>query len=156
MGLRELHVVDRQTGGLCVHAEDVVPLVAEIADADRETPRIGPRGSEQNGLFRAPAGTANASKLQNANRSCHEAAVAVRGRTARCGARDTRATARATSNTDATMKTASMPTARRGRARNAARITRRHVAAEKLNRDAPMSRRPNDAVTKAATTPATP
>src|SRR4030095_10242313 len=131
-------------------------FIAKRTDGTSETRRIRARGAEKDGLFRTSAGAANTPKLQNANRPHHETAVAAGGRTERCGAGDTSASARATSNTDATTNTASMPTARRGRARNAARRTRRQVAPAKLSSDAPISRSPIHPATNVVKTPAIP
>src|SRR5262249_19315434 len=110
-----------------------------------------PCRAEQNGFFRAAAGAPHAPQLQNANRSSHDAAVAGRVRTPRCGARETRASARATSNTDATTNRAGTPTARRVRLRKVVQMIRREVVPQKLNSEMAIRTRAVRGLTGAAT-----
>src|SRR5262245_5234524 len=156
MRFQQLDVIDREAGGLGVDAENAIPPIANVTHRHRKPPRIGARRSKQDGLFRSSTRPPHAPELEDTYRARHGAAVAAGGRTPRCAAGETRARARAMSNTDATMNTASIPTVRRGRVRHAARITRRQVAPAKHTSDAAVSRSPNDMVRNAATRPAIP
>src|SRR5436190_20175659 len=94
MRFEQLDVVHREVCRLGVHAEYRIAPVAEIAHRHVESPRIGTGGAEQDGLLRPAAGSPHAPELENPNRSVHEVAAIRGARTARCGARETTASAR--------------------------------------------------------------
>src|SRR5262245_46557856 len=70
----ELDVVEGESRGPHVDAEDVVAPIAEVAHGDLESRRIGTRRPQQDRLFGPAAGAANASQFENAN-GLHDAAT---------------------------------------------------------------------------------